>query len=95
MSKKCKEIQFEKLVSRVATANSELIFVKDYATAVRKLIEITQDICKPRESKSITVKVRAKSLFGYYNVKLLVTLDVEKSSINNMYIIVFKSISKL
>jgi hypothetical protein len=95
MSKKCKEITFENLVSRISRANSELIFTRDYAGAVRLLYEITRDICKPRSSSSVTVRVRAKSLFGYYNVKLLVTLDVEKSSINNMYIIVFKSISKL
>jgi hypothetical protein len=95
VSKKCKEIYFEKLVSRVATANSELLFVKDYVTAVRKLIEITQDICKPRTSNSITVRVKSKGLYGYYNSKLLVTLDVEKSQLNSQYLIVFKSISKL
>jgi len=91
MSKKCKEIYFEKLVSRVASANSELVFNNSYEGAVSKLYDITRDICKQRESKSITVRV--KSMF--HSSKLLVTLDVEKSQINSQYIIVFKFIVKL
>jgi hypothetical protein len=91
VSKKCKEIYFEKLVSRVASANSELVFNNSYESAVSKLYDITRDICKPRESKSITVRV--KSMF--HNCKMLVTLDVEKSQINSQYIIVFKFIVKL
>jgi hypothetical protein len=88
VGKRCREIYFERLVSLVNSANSELQFVKDYASAVRKLYEITRDICKPRTSSSITVRV--KSL--YHRCKLLVTLDVEKSELNNQYLIVFKSI---
>jgi hypothetical protein len=91
VSKKCKEIYFEKLVSLVDSANSELLFVKDYANAVRLLYELTRDICKLRDSNSITVRVRSL----YHRCKLLVTLDIEKSQLNSQYLIVFKSISKL
>ena len=94
MSRKCKEITFEKLVSLISATNSELIFNSSYESAVRALYELTKDLCKLRESKSVVVRVRAESQFGYYSRKLLVALDVEKSQINNMYIIVIKSISK-
>jgi len=94
VSRKCKEITFERLVSLISATNSELIFNSSYESAVRALYNITRDICKLRESKSITVRVKARSMFGYYSSRLLVTLDVEKSSISNQYIIVIKSISE-
>ena len=94
MSRKCKEITFERLVSLISAANSELVFSNSYESAVRALYEITRDICKPRESRSVVVRVRARSPFGYYSSRLLVTLDVEKSQINNMYLVVIKSISE-
>jgi len=94
MSRRCKEITFDKLVSLISAVNSELVFGNSYENAVRVLYELTKDLCKLRESKSITVRVKARSMFGYYSSKLLVTLDVEKSSINNMYLVVIKSISE-
>ena len=94
MSRRCKEITFDKLVSLISAVNSELVFGNSYENAVRVLYELTKDLCKLRESKSVTVRVKARSMFGYYSSKWLVALDVEKSSINNMYIIVIKSISE-
>ena len=94
MGKRCKEITFEKLVSLISATNSELIFNNSYEKAILTLYLLTKDLCKLRESKSITVRVKARSMLGYYSSKLLVTLDVEKSSISNQYIIVIKSISK-
>jgi hypothetical protein len=88
VSRKCREIYFEKLVSLVNSANSELVFNNNYESAVRKLYETTRDICKLRDSNSITVRVKARN----YSGKMLVTLDVEKSELNNQYLIVFKSI---
>ena len=94
MSRKCKEITLERLVSLISAANSELVFSNSYEKAVRALYELTKDLCKPRESRSVVVRVRARSPFGYYSSKWLVALDVEKSQINNMYLVVIKSISE-
>jgi len=94
MGKRCKEITFEKLVSLISATNSELIFNNSYEKAILTLYLITKDLCKLRESKSITIRVKTKGIYGFYNCKMLITLDVEKSSISNQYIIVIKSISK-
>jgi hypothetical protein len=88
MGKKCREVYFEKLVGIINSANSELQFTRDYESALRALHEITRDICKVRDSNSVTVRV--KSL--YHSRRMLVTLDVEKSQLNSQYLIVLKRV---
>lgn len=95
MGKRCREIPFEKLISLISLANSELNFDNSRTKAVLTLYLITKDLCKPRTSSSVTVRVKAEDVYGFYRSKLLVTLDVEKSQLSNQYLIVIKSISKL
>jgi hypothetical protein len=95
VGRKCREIIFEELVSRISRANSELIFTRKYEDATNLLYEITRDICKSRGNNSVTVRVKAKDIYDYYSTKLLVTLDVERSQLSSQYLIVIKSVMRL
>ena len=80
----CTPVAFEKIIHRVSYANSELIFKNTREKALELFKSITSDFCLEKSSED---KITVKAKHGREKTIILVDLQVEKSRINDLWLI--------
>jgi hypothetical protein len=78
----CRPVAFEKIVSKISYANSELIPRNTRERALEMLKTITSDFCIEKNSED---KATVKAIHN--RKQILVDVQVEKSKINNWWLV--------